>query len=206
MRKNPDYSPELIKDIERMILFVGTHVRPRSLMEALHRDLDYLAHQARNNPLRQPPEFNQVRWERFLAEFDRTGLLPQMKRRVEDWNRFEAFVRPKPRFLKFRVLRFRDLKRKPTAIDWDADRFFLHLFRTVESGRDLSGPDRILVLFGLKYLLVETSRPKVKRDRRWILIVWKTIQPELERFGLLKPFRGEPRVAEKVRAFLRGGL
>ena len=183
-----------------MLLFVGAHVRPRSLMESLHRDLSYLAGQARNNPTRRPPEFNQVRWERFLNDFKATGLLPVLKRQVEAWDAVEAFVSPLAATVKLKVVKTPIAKR----MDWPPEDFLHRLFKNAETANDLKDLDRTLVLIGLKYLKSEAERVPEKRDQKWIQCAWKAVHPELDRTGLLAKFRRESVVIEKLKEFVRG--
>jgi hypothetical protein len=190
----------LARDFERMLHFIAANVRPKSLMDSLHRDLSYLANQARKNPDRSEPEENVRRWENFMREFQATGMMPQLKRQVENWAAIETFVSPKPKTMNVKILKLP--VRKP--LDWDAEHFLLKLFHAAESHPHFLRHEKTVVLLALKYLRLEAEKKRERRDQEWIRAAWRAAHPILERNKLLAAYRSEPIITNRLKAFIAG--
>jgi hypothetical protein len=192
---------ELHREFAEMAQYISKNVVPRTYAQQLVRDLAHFEKLARENPSLAHGQNIAIRWNTFVIQLNGTQLLNRLKANAHNWTTVENFLAGRPPIERKIIV-----PSPPKPLDWDAEKFFRHLFSEAAVKPQLTGKDRQLVLIGLKYLITESEKPKIKRDRKWIGETWTTIHPLIEAIGLLEQFKFEKLVRDRVRAFVRGSI
>lgn len=191
----------LSRDFDALIKLVRETIHPKPFAHQLTNDLTFFRDQSSLHPdLKLNPEFISMRWIHFSEALKGTDLMEHLKSRAKDWPAIEKFVQAD----KVSAGSLKLAAKK--ELGWDVEKLFHHFFVNAQKMPQFRGQERLVVLLGLKYLLSEVAKPKVRRDRAWIVSTWNALHPLLEREGMLIPFKNETVVRDRLRSFIRGGL
>lgn len=177
---------------------------PKPVLHQLKIDLNYFRDQAlREAQPETRASINRasvaLRWEHFLLALEGSACRNRFLAET-DWSVLERFAKSEAR----PQTQDEPIPRVGSELNWDVAKLFHHLVATIQRLPTPRNPERNLALIGLRYLIVESERPKAKRDRKWIACTWSAIHPILEAENLLAPFKSEQRVKERLRLFIRG--
>ena len=191
---------KMSRDFETFIRLVKDTVEPKPFAHQLTNDLKFFKDQSSLHPdVKLNPEFILKRWIHFAEAIRGTDIMERLKARAADWAAIEKFVQAEKAEAALRVV-------PKVELGWDVEKLFHHFFVNAHKMPQFRGQERLVVLLGLKYLISEASKPKVRRDRAWIMSTWNALHPLLEREGMLVPFKNETVVRDRLRAFIRGSL
>jgi hypothetical protein len=189
---------QLSRDFESLMEFAREHVLPKAFAHQLMNDFKFFRDQSIQQPdVKLKAEFLSKRWAHLEEAVRGTDLLRRFESHVKDWAAIEVFVHAK----------------KPSAdviplgvkkLDWDVEKLLHHFFVNAQKMPQFRGQEKTVVLLGLKYLIAEAEKPKVRRDRAWIAQAWTTLHPLLDREGMLVPFKNEAVVRDRLKSFVRG--
>jgi hypothetical protein len=204
---------DLREDFGRLRKFVGGHVLPRTFAQKVITELEFFE-TAIANPDHVTENIIKLRWSIFKNTLRGTGLYEQFRKVALNWSAIESWVgengptsgasRSVTKNNRGSYASFAVEPQVPSVLD--AEDFFERIFSEINKSLEVRGPEKFILLFGVKYLLAEAQRPKPRRDHRFISFVWLTVQPMLRRRGFLDRYEGHDLLKERVRAFVRGNM
>ncbi|WP_413293666.1 hypothetical protein ACLSU7_01040 [Bdellovibrio sp. HCB185ZH] len=85
---------------------------------------------------------------------------------------------------------------------WQPLDFFTYLSNEIEKRAQITDAEKLFVQHGLWYIIAEAGRARGQRNEARIKKVWLTIQPLLDKIGLLTEFKKEESLIYSIKLFV----
>ncbi|WP_374032889.1 hypothetical protein [Bdellovibrio bacteriovorus] len=180
---------------------------PNSFRAELRSDLGYFIRQSElEMSLRDHPSIIRDKWMGLTQKTRGLGLFDELEKNDLLWRTIKCFVFieepcslliPKPE---------RPPESPSPYSKWREEDFFAHLSGVVASHVSLSREEQLILLTGLWFLESEASKARGRRKVDRIKSTWKTIQPLMDRLGIMDEFRKEKQLITQVKFFISDGV
>ncbi|MFV8250478.1 hypothetical protein [Bdellovibrio bacteriovorus] len=187
------------------------HLEAAELVASFRRDLvsdlSYFLRQSELElSLRDHPSIIREKWVELTQKTRGLGLFDEFEKNDLFWRTIKCFVFleepctlivPKPE---------RPPESPSPYSKWREEDFFAHLSGVVASHVSLSREEQLILLTGLWFLESEASKARGRRKVDRIKSTWKTIQPLMDRLGIMDEFRKEKQLITQVKFFISDGV
>lgn len=198
--KPKDCFKQMIEHLEKVEM-------PKAFRAELCLGLGYFIRQSELElPLRDHPSVMRGKWIELRQKTQGLGLFDDFEKNDLFWRTIKCFV-----FLEEPCTLIVPKPERPPDppspySKWREEDLFAHLSGVVASHVSLSREEQLILLTGLWYLESEASKARGRRKVDRIKSTWKTIQPLMDRLGIMDEFRKEKQLITQVKFFINDGV
>lgn len=180
---------------------------PKAFRAELCLGLGYFIQQSELDlSLRDHPAIIRERWVELTQKTRGLGLFEEFEKNDLFWRTIKCFV-----FIEEPCSLLVPKSERPPEFPspyskWREEDFFAHLSRVVASHVSLSREEQLILLTGLWFLESEASKARGRRKVDRIRSTWRTIQPLMDRLGIMDEFRKEKQLITQIRFFINDGM